>query len=93
VSTISLNWDEMAGAENPGWMPQWRIVSTVSLNRDERQSSMTANRRVYESRRPRWKVGYSGFLARVFVCILVSLSFLVPFLLLVSFASSGCLRS
>jgi hypothetical protein len=35
VSTVSLNQDEMAGAEHMGWMPQWRIVSTISLNRDE----------------------------------------------------------
>jgi len=35
VSTVSLNRDEMAGAENTGCMPQWSIVSTISLNRDE----------------------------------------------------------
>ena len=35
LSTVSLNRDEMAGAEDTGWMPQWRIVSTVSLNRDD----------------------------------------------------------
>jgi len=35
VSTVSLNWDEMSGAEDTGWMSQWRIMSTVSLNRDE----------------------------------------------------------
>jgi hypothetical protein len=35
VNTFSLNRDEMAGAENTGWMPQWSIVSTVSLNRDD----------------------------------------------------------
>jgi hypothetical protein len=35
LSTVSLNRDEMAGAEDTGWMPLWRIVSTVSLNRDE----------------------------------------------------------
>jgi len=39
VSNVSLNRDEMAGAENTGWMPQWRIVSTVSLNRDEGMDS------------------------------------------------------
>jgi hypothetical protein len=38
-STVSLNRDEMAGAEDTGWMPQWRIVSTVSLNRDEGMSA------------------------------------------------------
>jgi hypothetical protein len=32
-STVSLNRDEMAGAEDTWWMPQWRFVSTVSLNR------------------------------------------------------------
>jgi hypothetical protein len=35
LSTVSLIRDEMAVAEDTGWMPQWRIVSTVSLNRDE----------------------------------------------------------
>ena len=35
MSTVSLNRDEMAGAENTGWMLLWRIVSTVSLNRDD----------------------------------------------------------
>jgi len=38
-STVSLNRDEMAGAEDTGWMPQWRIVSTVSLNRAEGMSA------------------------------------------------------
>ena len=75
VSTVSLNRDEMAGAENTGW----RIVSTVSLNRDEGQSAPTANATEHEWRRLRWKVGYSGFLGQVFVCILVSLLFLCRF--------------
>jgi len=35
VSTISLNRDEMAGAENTWSMPQWRNVSIVSVNWDE----------------------------------------------------------
>jgi hypothetical protein len=35
VSTVLSNRDEMAGAEDMGWMPEWRIVSTISLNRDE----------------------------------------------------------
>jgi hypothetical protein len=35
VSTVSLHRDEMAGAEDTGWIPHWRIVITVSLNRDE----------------------------------------------------------
>ena len=86
VSTVSLNRDEMPGAENTGWMPQWVIVSAISLNQDEGQSAPTANGTEYEWRRLQWKVRYSGFLGRVFVCILVSLSFLVLFLLLVSFA-------
>jgi hypothetical protein len=30
VSTVSLNRDEMAGAEHTWLIPQWRIVSTVS---------------------------------------------------------------
>jgi len=57
----------------------------------------------YEWRRLRRKDGYSGFLSRIFVFILVSLSFvvallfviplsvLVPFMLLVSFAGWGLL--
>jgi len=49
------------------------------------ESAPTVNGTEYEWRRLRWKVGQSGFLGRVFVCFLVSLSFLVPFLLLVSF--------
>jgi hypothetical protein len=62
-------------------------VSTVTLNRDKGQSAPTANWTEYEWRRVLWKVGYSGFfLGRVFFCILVSLSFLSPFLWLVSFA-------
>jgi len=68
-------------------------MSTVSLNRDEGQSAPTANGTEYEWRRLRWKVGYSGFLGRLFVCIVVSLLFLVPSLLLVSFAGWGCFRS
>jgi len=35
VSTISLNQDKMAGAEHTGWMPQCRIVSTMSLHRHD----------------------------------------------------------
>jgi len=93
VSTVSLNRDEMAGAEITGWMTQWRMVSTVSLYRDEGQSAPIANVTEYEWRRFQWKVGYSGFLGQVFVCILVSLSFLVPFWLLVLFAGWGCFRS
>jgi hypothetical protein len=42
VSTVSLNRDEMAGAEDTGWIPQWRIVGTVSLNRDEGMSAEDA---------------------------------------------------
>ena len=42
LSTVSLNRDEMAGAEDTGWMPQWRVVSTVSLNRDEGMSAEDA---------------------------------------------------
>jgi len=57
LSTVSLNRDEMAGAEDTGWMPQWRIVSTVSLNRDEGRSAPTANGTENEWRRLRWKVG------------------------------------
>jgi hypothetical protein len=34
-NTVSLNRDVMAGAEDTGWMPQWGIVSTVSLIQDE----------------------------------------------------------
>ena len=44
MSTVSLNRDEMAGAEDTGSMPQWRIVSTVSLNRDERMGGRTQDR-------------------------------------------------
>jgi len=79
----------MASAENMGWMPQWRIVSTVSFNWDEGQTAPAANGTEYELRILWWKVEFSGFLGRVFVCILVSLSFLVPCLLLVSFAGWG----
>jgi hypothetical protein len=93
VGTASLHQDEMAGAQNTGWIPQWRIVSTVSLNQDEGQSAPTANGPEYEWRRLRWKVGYCGILGRVFVCILVSLSFLIPSLLPLSFAGWGCFRS
>jgi len=39
LSTVSLNRDEMAGAEDTWWMPHWRIVSTFSLNRDENLDS------------------------------------------------------
>ena len=39
VSTISLNPDDVAGAEDTGWMPRQRIVSTLSLNHDEGMSA------------------------------------------------------
>ena len=42
MSAVSLNRDEMAGAEDTGWMPQWRIVSTASLNRAEGMSAVDA---------------------------------------------------
>jgi len=35
VSTVSLIRDQMAGAQDTGWMLQWRIVRTVSLNQDD----------------------------------------------------------
>jgi hypothetical protein len=35
VSTVSLNWDDIAGTEANGRMVQRRILSTVSLNRDK----------------------------------------------------------
>jgi len=35
LSIVSLNRNEIAGPGDTGWMPQWRIVSTMSLNRDE----------------------------------------------------------
>jgi len=72
-----------------------RILSTVLLNRDKgmsaddanwEESALAVNGMEYVWRRLWWKVGWSGFLGRVFVCFLVSVSFLVPFLLLVSFA-------
>ena len=39
LSTVSLNQDDIAGADDTKWMPQWRIVSTVSSNRDEDMDS------------------------------------------------------
>jgi hypothetical protein len=42
VSTISLNRDDIAGAEDTGRMPRRRIVSTVSLNRAEGMSAEDA---------------------------------------------------
>jgi len=42
VSTISLNRDGMAGAQNTGWRPRWRSVSSVSSNRDEGMSAEDA---------------------------------------------------
>jgi len=66
-----------------------RIVSTVCSNPDEGQSAPTANGTEYELMRLWWKVGYNGFLGGVFHCILVALSFLIPFLLLCSFTGWG----
>jgi hypothetical protein len=64
-------------------------MSTVSLNRDEGKSAPTANDTEYEWRRLWWEVGYSEFLGKVFLCILVSLPVLVLFLLFVSLAGWG----
>ena len=42
MSTVSLKRDEIAGVEDTGWMPQSRIVSTVSRNHDEGMSAEDA---------------------------------------------------
>jgi len=39
VSTLSLNQEDMAGAENTGWIPQRRNVSSSSFNLDEGMSA------------------------------------------------------
>ena len=35
MSTISIIRDDIPEAQERGWMPRWRIMSTISLDRDD----------------------------------------------------------